>query len=302
MDLQHLEYFLISAEKGSLTRAAEALYTTQPHVSQVIKALERELGVRLFTRTGSGIALTAEGERIRFYAQNVLKNAELIRESCADSGQTTLRLAANPSSSLALLAEEYFRLSPAPPELRYTECGIEDMMELLQNRQYELGFLFLPANKLPAFAHMAERRRLVFTPLVQSDLVLHCGPRSPFYGRESLRPEELDGCRCIQMEDDFFSVEDLLREHEAFRAGRRAIRRLIRTNSDHLMTRALRETELCNLGSYWLRDAYSEFGFSRAVIEGFQNTVSFGCLQKEGEALSPPALAFLDLLRDRAGV
>ena len=61
MELRQLEYFLECAQRGSLTRAAEALYTTQPHVSQVIRALERELGVALFRRTGSGIVLTEDG-------------------------------------------------------------------------------------------------------------------------------------------------------------------------------------------------------------------------------------------------
>ena len=47
MELRQLEYFLECARRGSLTRAVEALYTTQPHVSQVIRALERELGAAL---------------------------------------------------------------------------------------------------------------------------------------------------------------------------------------------------------------------------------------------------------------
>ena len=97
MELRQLEYFLECAQRGSLTRAAEALYTTQPHVSQVIRALERELGVTLFRRTGSGIVLSRDGERIRFYAENALKSAALIREIASDSNGETLRIAANPS-------------------------------------------------------------------------------------------------------------------------------------------------------------------------------------------------------------
>ncbi len=296
MELQELQYFLVSAEKGSLTRAAEALYTTQPHVSQVIRALERELGTRLFTRTGSGIALTEAGERIRFYAQNALKNADLIRESCAEESRA-LRLAANPSSSLAALAGEYYARTGTA--LEYTECGIEQMMALLQEGRAELGFLFLPANRLPAFRHMAERRRLVFTPLITADLVLHCGPHSPFFGRERIAPAELDGASCIQLEDDFFSVEELLLEDGAFRAGRYALRRVVRTNSDHLMQQMLRDTALCNVGSYWLPELQRERGFSMAVIEGFEQSVSFGRLQNEGAALSEQAEGFLELLRER---
>ena len=302
MELRQLEYFLKCAEKGSLTRAAEELYTTQPHVSQVIRALERELGITLFRRTGAGIVLTEDGERIRFYAQNAVKNAALIEETARDRSGETLRIAANPSSRLAVLAGEYFTARTGEGmTLQYTECSIEQMMELLQHRQYDLGFLFMPENKRAAFAHLAERRHLCYTPLLQSDLVLHCGPRSPFYGRESVEPEELNGCDCIQMEDDFFSLEELLSEHPAFRSGKWALKKAIRTNSDHLMLDMLRTTALCNLGSYWLRDGSGEPDFTRAVVKGFEGRVAFGCLRIDNRPLSTPAEAFLAALRNRIG-
>ena len=296
MDLRQLQYFIECTEKGSLTRAAEALYTTQPHVSQVIRSLEQELGVKLFRRTGAGIALTAEGEHIRFYAINTLKNAALIREISAGHDRPGLRIAANPSSRLALRAGEFFRREDGGrAEHEYTECGIEDMMELLDQRGYDLGFLFLPEDRLPAFSHMVERRRLVFEPLKQSDLVVHCGPRGPFFARERVAPEELDGCRCIQLADDFFPVEELLSEPPAFRSGRCAIRKTIRTNSDHLMLQMLRETELCNIGSYWQRNPDSQCTFAR--VDGFEGRVSFGFLRRADTELSPPAAAFLAKLR-----
>jgi DNA-binding transcriptional LysR family regulator len=300
MELRQLEYFLKCAEKGSLTRAAEELYTTQPHVSQVIRALERELGVSLFRRTGAGIVLTSDGERIRFYAQNAVKNAALIEETARDRSGETLRIAANPSSRLAVLAGEYFTAQAAEGmTLQYTECSIEQMMELLQHRQYDLGFLFMPENKRTAFTHLAERRHLCYTPLLQSDLVLHCGSMSPFYQREAVDPEELNGCDCIQMEDDFFSLEELLSEHPSFRSGKWALKKLIRTNSDHLMLDMLRTTALCNLGSYWLRAGSGETDFSRAVVQGFEGRVAFGCLRIDNRPLSAPAEAFLAALKAR---
>ena len=299
MELRQLEYFLECARRGSLTRAAEALYTTQPHVSQVIRALERELGAALFRRTGSGIVLTEDGERIRFYAENAVKNAALIRDTAADAGGETLRIAANPSSRLAYLAEEFFCSSASGGlALEYTECGIEQMMELLEHRQYDLGFLFVPEHKRAAFSHLARRRRLEYLPLLQSDLVLHCGPASPFYGRERVKPEELNGLACVQMEDDFFSLEELLTEHEAFRCGRWALRKCVRTNSDHLMLDMLRSTDYCNIGSYWLRNGRRTSETSRALIEGFEGRVAFGCLFIDNRPLSSPAAAFLSRLRE----
>ena len=299
MELRQLEYFLECAQRGSLTRAAEALYTTQPHVSQVIRALERELGVALFRRTGTGIVLTEDGERIRFYAENAVKNAALIRETATDSSGETLRIAANPSSRLANLAEEFYCANASDAmTLHYTECSIEHMMELLEHRQYDLGFLFVPEHKRAAFSHLAQRRHLEYLPLLQSDLVLHCGPASHFYGRERVTPEELNGLACVQMEDDFFSLEELLTEHEAFRSGKWALRKCVHTNSDHLMLDMLRSTDYCNIGSYWLRENRRPSGTTQALIEGFEGRVAFGCLSIDNRTLSAPAAAFLERLRE----
>ena len=302
MELRQLEYFLECARRGSLTKAAEALYTTQPHVSQVIRALERELGTALFRRTGSGIELTDDGERIRLYAENAVKNAALIRESASDASGETLRIAANPSSRLAFLAEEFYcGGAPEGMTLQYTECSVEQMMELLEHRHYDLGFLFVPEHKRAAFGHLAQRRHLEFLPLLQSDLVLHCGPASPFFGRESVAPEELNGVACVQMEDDFFSLEELLTESEGFRSGKWALRKCVRTNSDHLMLDMLRRTDCCNVGSYWQRSGRAGEPTSRVRIEGFERRVAFGCLRIDNRALSAPAAAFLERLRGAIG-
>ena len=126
--------------------------------------------------------------------------------------------------------------------------------------------------------------------------MLHCGAASPFYGRERVAPEELHGCECIQMEDDFFSVEELLMEHPGFRSGKWALKKLIRTNSDHLMLEMLRKTALCNLGSYWLPETPAA-PFSRAMVQGFEGRVAFGCLRIDNKPLSAPAEGFLERLR-----
>lgn len=300
MNLQQLEYFLVSARRGSLTKAAEELYTTQPHVSQVIASLERELNVKLFFRTASGIALTRQGEDIRFYAENTLKNAALIRELSAENSENTIRIAANASSRLAFMGGEYFlKHAKEGLALSYTECGTEEMLDLIMNCNYDLGFLFVPVNKMTAFEHRIRRRYMEYTPLLSSDLVVHSGPRSPFFERTVIEPEELNECECIQLEDDFFSVEELLMSHKGFHDGRYRIRKMVRTNSDHLMIRMLQQTGLCNIGSYWygLKGEIEDYNFSISVINGFQNQVSFGYLAPSGRKMRPEAEEFIEMLR-----
>lgn len=70
--LPHLETFTEAAERSSFTRAARALGLTQAAVSQRIHALERELGVPLFHRTGGKVELTDAGRRLHEYARRIL--------------------------------------------------------------------------------------------------------------------------------------------------------------------------------------------------------------------------------------
>lgn len=72
MDLRRLEIFAKVAELGSFSRAAEALYLTQPTVSEHVRALEDELGVQLLDRLGRGTTTTRAGELLLGYARRLL--------------------------------------------------------------------------------------------------------------------------------------------------------------------------------------------------------------------------------------
>ena len=61
MEIRTLRYFLAVAREENMTRAAETLHVTQPTLSKTLKALEEELGKKLFTRKSFSIRLTDEG-------------------------------------------------------------------------------------------------------------------------------------------------------------------------------------------------------------------------------------------------
>lgn len=78
MTLDQLEIFLAVAQHLHFTRAAEALYITQPSVSAAIQSLENQYGVKLFHRIGRRIELTQAGQLLRDEAQKVLDQVALI--------------------------------------------------------------------------------------------------------------------------------------------------------------------------------------------------------------------------------
>lgn len=74
--LHAIKYFEAAARNCSFTRAAEELHVTQGAVSQQIKGLEEQIGVKLFSRLPKGLALTTEGERLYGMVTRLLQDLE----------------------------------------------------------------------------------------------------------------------------------------------------------------------------------------------------------------------------------
>lgn len=72
MDFRILRYFLNVAKEQSFTKAAQQLHITQPTLSRQLAALEEELGVKLFARSGRNITLTEEGILFKRRALEIL--------------------------------------------------------------------------------------------------------------------------------------------------------------------------------------------------------------------------------------
>ncbi|TRU21081.1 MAG: LysR family transcriptional regulator [Microcystis aeruginosa Ma_SC_T_19800800_S464] len=84
MTLDQLEIFLATAEHLHFTKAAEALYITQPAVSAAIASLESEYGVKLFHRVGRHIEITETGRLLQLEAQRILTQVTLTERGLAE--------------------------------------------------------------------------------------------------------------------------------------------------------------------------------------------------------------------------
>lgn len=71
-DWNRVRAFLVTAEEGSLSAASRALSIAQPTLGRQIKALEAELGVALFERSGRGLEITYSGRDLLEHARNML--------------------------------------------------------------------------------------------------------------------------------------------------------------------------------------------------------------------------------------
>ena len=88
MTLSQIHYFLTVARELNVSRAAEALYVSQPAVSKQVSQLEQELGVKLFDRTNQGLVLTEAGSRFAAFFGDTEKNFRILLEQVQNESDT----------------------------------------------------------------------------------------------------------------------------------------------------------------------------------------------------------------------
>ena len=121
MEFWQLQTFLMVIETESLTAAAERLHLSQPSVSTHVRALEEELGLSLFHRTGRGMKPTNAGKELAGLATEVLSRTRAFESRAAElRGDVTgvLRLGAIYSGADLRIATNVGRLRQQFPELR----------------------------------------------------------------------------------------------------------------------------------------------------------------------------------------
>ena len=101
MDLRQLQYFITVADKKSINKSAQILYTTQPNVSKVISSLEKELDIKLFDRSNRGVKLTNKGKEVYDYANGILKNHKMILSLNKEKSRQTLNISSYPSNVMS---------------------------------------------------------------------------------------------------------------------------------------------------------------------------------------------------------
>ncbi len=152
VNLELYRVFYTVAKCGSLTRASEELYISQPAVSQAIKQLEQQLGAPLFLRTHRGMELSERGGKQIFAiverALGQLDEAEARVKEITATASGTIRISASDTIFTYALIDKIAAYHERYPEVKLNliNCITPETCDLLKNGKCDIAFLNLPVD------------------------------------------------------------------------------------------------------------------------------------------------------------
>jgi DNA-binding transcriptional LysR family regulator len=287
MELYQLKTFVVVAEEGHLTRAAERLHASQPTVSAHVKALEEELETRLFIRTPKGMRLTEAGSRLRDKAREVLAAAHGLKLEARNMGGELVG-----ELSIGLNTDaEYLRIVPLlnsmteqHPKitLQIQQSASTKVQGLINQGKLDCGFIFGPPRHTDLHAVRLEATRFfVAVPDVWKDRIkggLEALADLPWIMDPTDNPLQL-------LVEPFFSTRNLKPAYQMEVDGDEVIRVLVAAGKG---VSFLRENEL---------KAANRIGVVHAVpFEELTIDLHFVCLKRRDQ--DPVMRAVIDNVRN----
>ncbi|MCC4585658.1 LysR family transcriptional regulator [Xanthomonas melonis] len=288
--LKPLRAFCQTVRLGSVSRAAEALFVSQPAVTQQLQALERDLGVALFERSGRRLAPSREGQLLYDMALPLVENLDGLEASFRekvrglDAGELTI--AANSSTILYLLPRIVENFRARHPDVRLTlhNAISADGTDLLREDAVDLAvgsMLDVPAD-------------LSYAPVYRFEQLLITPPDHPLARKASVSLQDLSPFPLIlpPRRQVTYRLVDLIFQQARVPytvalevGGWEVIKQYVAMGMGISIV-----TAIC------LTDADRDRLATRSLKDFFP-TRSYGVVVRKGKYLSPQARAFIELIQ-----
>jgi LysR family transcriptional regulator, low CO2-responsive transcriptional regulator len=174
MDFDQLETFLEVARHSSFSRAAERRFRTQPAISSQIRALEEEVGAKLFDRSGGKVALTGAGKVFQEYAEQTLEARKTMLVTVAEMERVPrgeIVVGANEATCLHILPEVFAEFKKLYPEVGVQISRLEraKILESIIDNSVDFGVVSVPVDD----------KRLTVVNIHRDELVIIAAPGHP---------------------------------------------------------------------------------------------------------------------------
>lgn len=194
MTIRHLKIFVAVATTGKMCDAADALFISQPTVSQAIKELEEYYNTLLFERLGRKLHITESGKELLFYASNLLKDFDSIEKKMLEiSNHRKINIGATITIGNCILPELINSLREIHPEINTYSCisNTEKIENMILNSELDIAIVEGNINN----------NSLHTIDVLEDSLVLACSKNHPLAKKESITMASLKNQNFVLREE-----------------------------------------------------------------------------------------------------
>lgn len=216
MTLQQLRYVISIAETGSLGKAAEKLFVSQPSLTGAIKELEKELGFTLFHRTSKGMVLTADGAHFLPYARAVEGQYQNLEEEFGEGRKRKASFAVSTqhySFAVKAFVEMTKRADVGEYELAIRETQTREVIRDVSGLRSEIGVIYLNESNRRPLLKLLDQEGLSFHHLIDCGAYVYLWKEHPLASRKAITLEDLRPYPCLAFEQGdapFYFSEELM--------------------------------------------------------------------------------------------
>lgn len=190
MNLAHLKYAVEIAETGSINKASEKLYVSQPNLSRAIKELESGLGVTIFDRSAKGMELTPDGEVFVRYARSILRQVDTV-EALFSKGSTEKKKFSISVPRASYITDAFAEFSKlldkgTPVEVFYKETNSMRSMKNILQDEYKLSIIRYAEGYDKYYKSTFEEKGLTSELITEFQYVLIMSKDSPLANMEDI--------------------------------------------------------------------------------------------------------------------
>ena len=192
MTIQQCRYVLAIAQSGSFSKAAKQLFVAQSSLSVGVKALESELGIQIFDRSGNGICLTDAGAEFVRYAEQLCRDTDLIAERYSKTIQQKLYIATQHYDFIADIFSEILKETDSNG-YRFSIREIEtyNVIRSVETAYSDIGVIAIKESAMEIMRRYLSKRKLTFTSVLTVKPHVFFHRDHPLGDRDRLTYEDL---------------------------------------------------------------------------------------------------------------
>ncbi|GAX47247.1 LysR family transcriptional regulator [Lactococcus reticulitermitis] len=217
MRIQQLKYIIKIVETGSMNEASKHLFVTQPSLSNAVRELEEEMGIKIFTRSTRGITLTSDGAEFLSYARQIVEQTELLEERYKYKHEKK-ELFAVSAQHYAFVVESFASILRENDmrnyELILRETRTHEVIADVRDFRSEIGVLYLNDFNRDVLTKLFLDNNLEFTPLFQTVPHVFISKHHPLANQTSVTIDEMAAFPYLSYEqgerNSFYFSEEIL--------------------------------------------------------------------------------------------